>query len=97
MTTGRTRTLGLRLLNTQELLNLRNQNKAWGALKIHTPNQTEGNEIKIVAERPAEPVFTLVGTDLVAGQMAGTHRCGGGMRRVKKPGVPVPVRSRDKS
>lgn len=51
----------------------------------------------MVAERPAEPVFTLVGTDLVAGQVAGTHRCGGGMRGVKKPGVPVPVRSRDKS
>lgn len=84
----------------KEYLNLRNKKQSLGEKKpknIYPKSEGDEGQIKIVAEYPSGPVFNLWEQTWQPGQVAGTHGYGGGMRGVKKPGIPVPVRSRDKS
>lgn len=54
---------------------------------IYPESDSENWEIKVVAGHPANPVFKFKGKNQVA------WADGSSMRGVKKPGVPVPMRS----
>lgn len=90
----------LRPLNAQESLNLRNQTQSLGGKR--SKNTSPGSEcgkldtvVNRASSRPS--VYTLVDRPGGLGgrrrQRGWGHEEGGG----KKQGVPVPVRSRDKS